>query len=52
MTIILLSLWTSLLVRTYSWMVILQRTGVVNSFLLALGIVSEPVQIMYTPQPS
>lgn len=49
MTIILLSLWTSLLVRTYSWMVILQRTGVVNSFLLALGIVSEPVQIMYTP---
>lgn len=49
MTIILLSLWTSLLVRTYSWMVILQRTGVVNSFLLALGIISEPVQIMYTP---
>ena len=48
LTIIMLSLWTSLLVRTYSWMVLLQRTGVINRILLALGIVTEPVQFMYT----
>lgn len=46
--IILLSFWTSLLVRTYSWMVILQRTGIINKTLLALHIIDEPITLMYT----
>lgn len=48
MGVILISFWTSLLVRTYAWMVLLQRTGVVNQILQALHIISEPVTIMYT----
>jgi ABC-type spermidine/putrescine transport system permease subunit I len=46
--IILLSFWTSLLVRTYSWMVILQRTGIINKALLALHIIDKPLTLMYT----
>ena len=34
LAIILISLWISILVRTYSWMVILQRTGIINQILL------------------
>ncbi len=49
LAVILLSLWTSILVRTYSWMVILQRTGVINQILLKLGIIDKSIQIMYTP---
>lgn len=49
LAMILISLWISILVRTYSWMVILQRTGIINQVLLKLGIIGESVQIMYTP---
>jgi putative spermidine/putrescine transport system permease protein len=44
---VILPFWTSLLVRTYAWMVILQRKGIVNSILLKLGIISSPLTIMY-----
>jgi len=43
MNILLLSMWTNLLVRTYAWMVLLQQTGVINKTLLALGIIDEPL---------
>ena len=46
--IILLSFWTSLLVRTYAWMVILQRTGIINETLLGLHIIDKPLNLMYT----
>lgn len=46
--IILLSFWTSLLVRTYAWMVILQRTGIINETLLGLHIIDKPLTLMYT----
>lgn len=46
--IVILSLWTSLLVRTYAWMAILQRQGVINDLLIALHITEEPIQMMYT----
>ena len=41
MILVLLPFWTSLLVRTTSWMVILQGQGVINNVLVSLGIVSE-----------
>jgi putative spermidine/putrescine transport system permease protein len=44
--IILLSMWTNLLARTYAWMVLLQRTGVINKTLLALGIIAEPLALV------
>ncbi len=44
---VLLPFWTSILVRTYAWMVILQRNGIANEALVALGAVEKPVQLMY-----
>ena len=47
MVIVLVPFWTSLLVRTSSWIVLLQREGVVNDLLISLGITSEPIQLIY-----
>jgi len=44
--IILLSMWTNLLARTYAWLVLLQNTGAINHFLMWLGVVDEPVQLV------
>ena len=37
--------WTALLVRTYAWMVLLQRRGLINSWLLDLGIIDAPLRL-------
>ncbi len=46
--VILISLWTSLLVRTLAWIIILQKNGVLNSALMSAGILDEPVQFIRT----
>ena len=43
---LLLSMWTNLLVRTYAWMVLLQRTGVINQMLMKWGVISEPLVLV------
>ena len=45
---VLLPLWTSVLVRTYAWMVLLQKNGVINQLLMGAGITSEPLRLLYT----
>lgn len=45
---VLLPLWTSVLVRTYAWTVILQRNGIVNQVLQELGWTSGPIRLLYT----
>ena len=47
MVFVLLPFWTSLLVRTTAWLVLLQNNGVVNSFLQWTGITTEPLQLAY-----
>ena len=47
MLLVLMPFWTSFLVRTFAWMVLLGRNGAVNQLLLALGIVDAPVSIIY-----
>lgn len=37
--------WTSLLVRTYAWMVLLQRRGLINTWLLDLGLIDRPLRL-------
>ena len=44
---VLLPFWTSILVRTYAWMVLLQHNGLVNKLLVGLGIVANPLRLMY-----
>jgi spermidine/putrescine transport system permease protein len=40
--------WTNLLIRTYSWILILRDTGLVNSTLVWSGVVGAPVRLLYT----
>ncbi|MBP9183041.1 MAG: ABC transporter permease [Fuscovulum sp.] len=44
---VLLPLWTSLLVRTAAWMIILQDNGIINQTLMALGVIDEPLALIY-----
>ena len=45
---VMLPFWTSFLLRVYAWKGILADQGVVNRLLVTLGIVDEPVQMLYT----
>jgi ABC-type spermidine/putrescine transport system permease subunit I len=45
---VLLPFWSSLLVRTFAWQVLLRDTGVINRFLLDLGVISEPLTLIRT----
>jgi putative spermidine/putrescine transport system permease protein len=45
--LVLLPFWTSLLVRTAAWVVLLQKQGVVNGLLQWLGLISEPLPLIY-----
>ncbi|WP_413992327.1 ABC transporter permease [Labrys okinawensis] len=47
MIMVLLPFWTSLLVRTTAWVVLLQPSGPINSLLMALHIVSAPVDLIF-----
>ncbi len=44
---IMIPFWTSLLVRTYAWMVLLQTQGVINQVLMGLGVIHEPLKLIY-----
>lgn len=43
---IILPFWTSVLVRTYAWLVLLQRQGLINTWLTQLGLISEPLPLV------
>ncbi|HAH78666.1 MAG TPA: ABC transporter permease [Ruminococcaceae bacterium] len=44
---VLIPFWTSLLVRTYAWMILLQSNGVVNNILKSLGLIRQPLPLMH-----
>ena len=44
---VLLPFWTSILVRSFAWIVLLQRTGPINQLLLGLGLIERPVPLIY-----
>jgi putative spermidine/putrescine transport system permease protein len=47
MILIMLPLWTSILVRTYGWLVLLRKDGLINSTLQALGLTEAPLPFVY-----
>jgi putative spermidine/putrescine transport system permease protein len=47
LALVVLPFWTSVLVRAYAWLVLLQRTGVINRVLQALGIIDEPLALVH-----
>lgn len=44
---VILPFWTSVLVRSYAWLVLLQRRGLVNQTLIDLGIIDQPLNLMH-----
>jgi spermidine/putrescine transport system permease protein len=46
--LVMLPFWTSYLIRTYSWIILLRDNGVVNSILQAVGVTREPIILMNT----
>ncbi len=47
MLAVLLPFWTSLLVRTYAWLVLLQRKGLLNEFAIDIGLWETPVKLVH-----
>jgi spermidine/putrescine transport system permease protein len=45
--LVILPFWTSFLVRTYAWMFLLRDTGLINSTLQSLGIIHDPLPLLY-----
>jgi len=46
--LVMLPFWTSYLIRTYAWMIILRDNGVANSVLMGLGIIGDPIPFLNT----
>ena len=47
--LVLLPFWTSVLVRSYAWMVLMGRHGLINEALLTVGLIDQPLRILNTP---
>ncbi len=47
LALVALPFWTSVLVRTYAWLILLQNRGIVNNLLLKLGVIEEPLRMMH-----
>lgn len=47
--LVVLPFWTSFLIRVYAWMGILKNNGLLNAFLLWLGVIHEPLELLNTP---
>ncbi|MCB4203489.1 ABC transporter permease [Deferribacterales bacterium Es71-Z0220] len=45
--LLLMPFWVSELVRVYGWMILLRESGVVNHFLLKLGLINKPIELLY-----
>lgn len=46
--IVILPVMTSVVVRTFSWIVILGRQGILNTFLMGIGLTDEPLRLLFT----
>jgi putrescine transport system permease protein len=47
--LVILPFWTSLLLRVYAWIGLLKANGVINNVLMSLGVIHEPLAMLYTP---
>ena len=47
LVLLLLPFWVSELVRVYGWMILLRESGVINHFLIKLGVLQQPIEMLY-----
>ncbi|MCZ4354765.1 ABC transporter permease [Roseovarius aestuarii] len=45
--VVLIPFWTSILVRSFAWLVILQGGGIINDLLIGIGLIVEPLELVY-----
>ncbi|MBU3195174.1 ABC transporter permease [Clostridium algidicarnis] len=46
--LVMLPFWTNSLIRTYAWIILLRTEGIINSYLIKLNFISEPLKLLYT----
>lgn len=49
LSMVIVPFWTSFLVRTYAWMFLLRDTGLINTVLQSVGLIREPLPLLYNP---
>ena len=47
--LVIIPFWTNFLVRTYAWIVLLRREGVINTLLASVQIIDKPLDLLFTP---
>jgi spermidine/putrescine transport system permease protein len=47
--LVMIPFWTSFLIRTYAWITILKQEGLLNSLLRSAALISNPLELLYTP---
>jgi putrescine transport system permease protein len=47
--LVIMPFWTSFLIRIYAWIGILKENGLINNVLMSIGIIHQPLQMLYTP---
>lgn len=47
LALVVIPFWTSFLIRTYAWMLILRTKGLINTVLLGLGLIDQPLDLLY-----
>lgn len=47
--LVMVPFWTNFLILIYAWIVLLHSKGVINNLLLSIGLISEPIAMLYTP---
>ena len=47
MVLILVPFWVSELIRVYGWMILLRESGVINQFLVKIGVFNQPIELLY-----
>ena len=48
-SLILVPFWTNFIIRIYAWIILLRQEGLINHLLMSLGLIREPLEILYTP---
>jgi len=48
LTLVMIPFWTNFLVRTYAWVLILRADGILNTLLMKLGFLEEPLSLLFT----
>lgn len=48
LTLVMVPFWTNFLVRTYAWVLILRADGILNGLLIRLGLLDEPLSLLFT----